>query len=185
LVNKISSPNIDELVARAVAGDSAAFAAIVTQLQRPLFGFLGRMSLSTAQAEDVAQETFIRAWRSIARFDPSRAQFSTWLFTIARNQALNELNRAGPAARWQSSEQLLVHESLEPQPDQRLEQAQAIARLHAAMRRLPASARSALALAYVQELDMTQIAQIEGVSVPAIKTRLHRARLQLREWLEY
>ena len=153
-------------------------------MQRPLFGFLGRMSLSAAQADDVAQETFVRAWRSIARFDPSKAQFSTWLFTIARNQALNEFNRAGPAARWQPIEQLLTHESPEPQPDQLFEQVQASARLQAAVRRLPASARSALALAYVQELNMTQIAQIEGVSVPAIKTRLHRARAQLREWLE-
>ena len=97
------------------------------------------------QADEVAQETFLRTWTHIERFDPAKAQFATWLFTIARNQAINELNRAGPARLWQSTEVLLEHESLEPQPDKVLEQVQANAQLHAAIRRLPTSDRSALA----------------------------------------
>lgn len=92
---------------------------------------------TTVQADDVAQETFLRTWTHIERFDPAKAQFATWLFTIARNQAINELNRAGPARLWQSTEVLLEHESLEPQPDKVLEQVQANAQLHAAIRRLP------------------------------------------------
>jgi RNA polymerase sigma-70 factor, ECF subfamily len=184
-VNSASGPTLNELAQRAAAGDTAAFAAIVTRLQGPLFGFFGRMSLSPAQADEVAQDTFVRAWTNLARFDPRRARFSTWLFTIARNQALNELNRAGPLTRYQSLDLLAEYESLQPTPDQLLDRKQADARLHAAIRRLTASERSALALAYVHELDMAQIAQIEGVSIVAIKTRLHRSRRKLRHWLEH
>ena len=75
-------------------GNRQAYAPIVAHFQRPLFGYLGRMGLTQAQAEDLAQETFLRAWQALAQYDPQQAAFSTWLFTIAHRLALNELARA-------------------------------------------------------------------------------------------
>ena len=66
------------LAARAAAGDRQAYALLVQRHQRGLFGFLGRMGLTQAEAEDLAQEAFVRAWQHLPRFDPQRAAFSTW-----------------------------------------------------------------------------------------------------------
>src|SRR5450631_3877590 len=85
---------ITEILRKIHAGDRQAFAEVVKSYQRLLFGFLGRMGLSQAQAEDLAQETFVRAWQSLGSYRPELGKFSTWLFTIARNLALTELGRA-------------------------------------------------------------------------------------------
>lgn len=178
-----STENSEALALRAARGDRQAFAILVRRYQRPLFAFLGRMSLSPTQADDVAQEAFVRAWTGLARFDPDKARFVTWLFTIARNQAIDELNRRATAAA-EPADAVLDIASDQPGPDLLVERAQSAARLQRAIRRLAPNDRSVLALAYVRELDMTQIARIEGLSVAAVKTRLHRSRRQLRAWLE-
>ena len=77
--------DIPHVIKRVRDGDRSAFAELVAHYQRPLFGYLGRMGQSQAAAEDLAQETFLRAWTSLGSYDPARAAFSTWLFTIARN----------------------------------------------------------------------------------------------------
>jgi RNA polymerase sigma-70 factor (ECF subfamily) len=173
------------LVERAVAGERAAFEALVRQFQRPVFGFLGRMGLAQAEAEDIAQEAFVRAWQHLDRYRPEQAAFSTWLFTIARRLALNAASRA---------EHRLADRSGDPPPDQACEQpgpAQALdARqqrdaVHAALCRLPAADRCVLALAYVNDLSLVDISRIEACSEAAVKARLHRARHRLREvWNE-
>jgi RNA polymerase sigma-70 factor (ECF subfamily) len=168
---------------RIAAGEREAFAELVQRYQQPLFGFLGRMGLTQAQAEDLAQETFLRAWSHLQQFDPTRAQFSTWLHTIARNLAFT----------WLSSRQqqtALPDEALEdvacerPSPMQQLQAKQERERLQHALRQLPMADRSALALTYVHGMSLTDVARIEGVSLAAIKTRLHRARQALRSMLK-
>lgn len=176
--------DIQALLQRIREGDKFAFRAVVAQYQRPLFGFLGRMGLSQGHAEEIAQETFIRAWKQLASYQPHKAEFSTWLYTIARNLALHELERAS-YQREQSAGDALPEQACEQlQPPEVLAQQQEKQRLQAALRKLPLADRSALALAYLQELDMTSIARIEGCSLAAVKTRLHRAKEKLRELLE-
>lgn len=85
---------IQGILHRIAAGEQLAFAELVDMYQRPLFGFLGRLGMNQAQAEDIAQETFLRAWTHLHSYQPERAQFVTWLFTIARNLAYNTLQRA-------------------------------------------------------------------------------------------
>ncbi len=175
--------DIKLLLKKIQAGEAQAFAEVVKHYQRPLFGFLGRMALSQAHAEEVAQETFLRAWRNIGDYKPELAEFSTWLFAIARNLALNELSRA--AYQRESAE----HENLPEATCEKLQPLDALARseqkmrLQSALRQLPPLDRSALALAYMEELDMAAIATMEGCSVGAIKTRLHRAKEKLRHLL--
>jgi RNA polymerase sigma-70 factor (ECF subfamily) len=164
-------------------GNRQAFATLVERYQRPLFGYLGRMGLAQAHTEDIAQETFIRAWQNLAQFDPKRAEFSTWLFTIARHLALNALERASYRLEDTTSDGM---ESEDPagQPLEHLEKREQQQRLHAALLRLPFAERSTLALAYIQGLNLKTVATIEGCSEGAVKVRLHRAREQLRQWLE-
>jgi RNA polymerase sigma-70 factor (ECF subfamily) len=176
--------DIDDTLQRIRAGNRQAFVAVVHRYQRPLFGFLGNMGLSSGQVEDLAQETFLRAWRGIDQYNPGLGMFSTWLFTIARNLALNEIGRAANRLEEHDTESLPDQPCDRPQPQEALELAQRRRSLHAALRRLPVADRCVLALAYLQEMDMTEIARIENSTVGAIKTRLHRARGRLSKLLE-
>ena len=175
-----------EILQRIACGEQRAFAELVAMYQRPLFGFLGRMGLAQAQAEDIAQETFLRAWTHLPSFDPAQAQFGTWLFTIARNLAYNALHSAAHQREVSGADiDLLDVACPQPGPLQVLQRARQQARLQAALRQLPMPDRSALALVYVHELALADVARIEGDSLAAIKTRLHRAKLRLREILQF
>lgn len=164
-------------------GNRQAFAPLVERYQRPLFGFLGRMGLTQAHAEEIAQETFLRAWQSLGQYDPKRAEFSTWLFTIARRLALNELERASAKQETVLEDTHTETASNDALPQEQLEMQEQQRRLQTTLRRLPLHERSTLALAYIQGLDIKTIAHIEGCSESAVKVRLHRAREQLRQWL--
>ena len=177
--------NLQAILERIANGEQRAFAELVTIYQRPLFGFLGRMGMGQAQAEDIAQETFLRAWAHLPRFDPAQAQFGTWLFTIARNLACNALQSAAHQRELSGSEIELSDAACpQPGPPQLMERAQQQARLQAALRQLSMPDRSALALVYVHDLALADVARIEGDSLAAIKTRLHRAKQRLRELLQ-
>lgn len=141
------------------------------------------MGLSQAQAEDVAQETFLRAWRSLGTFDPERAGFPTWLFTIARNAALNE--RARVHTRRETTHGTDIEAALceRPGPADVLQATRRATWLQGALRRLQAADRTLLALVYTRELQLDAIARIEGCTEGAIKTRLHRARQKLQRLL--
>ena len=89
-----STFDIRDVLERVARGEAQAFAELVVHYQRPLFAFLGRMGLNAARAEEVAQESFLRAWQNLPSYRSEQAQFSTWLFTIARRLALNELTRS-------------------------------------------------------------------------------------------
>jgi len=175
--------DIKTILRRIENGDRSAFAAVVRHFQHPLFGYLGRLGLAQAVAEEIAQETFIRVWKQLNDYDASRAEFSTWLFTIARNLALHELKRA--ANKYEvvndeaSSDAAGGHN-----PSDALDHVQTRQALLDALRRLPLEDRSALALAYLQEFDLATVARIEGCRPGAIKVRLHRAKQKLRQLLE-
>ena len=175
--------DIARALARIADGDREAFAEVVETFQRPLFGFLGRMGMTQAVAAEVAQETFMRAWQNIGQYRPDRAEFSTWLFSIARNLALNELTRASSRREAPDHFTAAAVDTM-PLPADRIAAEQSAARLRAALNRLPVADRSALALVYMRELPLGEVAALEGTTVGALKVRLHRARLKLREWLE-
>jgi RNA polymerase sigma-70 factor (ECF subfamily) len=172
--------NIDEVRERIQAGDRQAYTAIVVRFQGPLFAYLGRMGCTAAEAEELAQEAFLRAWMQLNAFDARRGAYSTWLFTIARNLALNELGRTNrrrtvPAP---PADEPACEASL---PQDHAAHEQQLARLRAALLRLPALDRNVLALAYVQELALADIARMEGCSAGSVKVRLHRARRKLAQ----
>lgn len=175
--------HLDEQVSRAAAGDRAAFEVLVRHYQRPLFSFLGRMGLRQFEAEELAQDAFIRVWQHLDRYRVEQGAFSTWLYTIARRLALNELDRAGH--RLQDNTGAAPPDTVCEQhgPEQCLQRQQQRTTLLQAVRSLPMGDRSVLALAYVHELSLADVARIEGCSEAAVKARLHRARQRLREAL--
>lgn len=188
VIEILLAPDFDVKHGQSSQAKVQAFAELVRHFQGPLFGFLGRLGMNQAQAEDLAQDTFIRAWRHLPQFDPQRAQFSTWLFTIAKNLALNELSRANRQQELPTNPEHaegLETESEAPGPEQALELAQRKALLNQALAQLAFDDRSALALAYVQGLELGAIASIENCSLAAIKTRLHRAKRKLRNILSH
>jgi len=176
--------NVTEILRRIQAGDRHAFAPVVTRYQRPLFGFLGRMGLSQGVAEEIAQETFLRAWRNLGQYNAAHGQFSTWLYTIAKNLALNELSRPATMREIATGETLPEPTCDRPQPPEALSLNQQRKRLHAALLQLPLAERCVVALAYIRDLEHSEIARLENCTIAAVKTRLHRARGKLFNLLE-
>jgi len=173
-------------------GDKTAFAALIGRYQKPLFAYLGKMALPQAIAEEIAQETFIRAWQAKQSFDPERASISTWLFTIARRLALNELDRV--ARRFEVSDQISTgsdaHSTASDYEDGSFTNPQALLQkselknaLWQALAKLSPHDRSLVALAYIKELEFAAIAEIEDIPVGTVKSRLHRIRQQLKNTL--
>lgn len=166
-------------------GDLSAFAAVVQHYQTPLFAYLGRMGIQQAVAEELIQETFIRAWQARERFDATQAAYSTWLFTIARRLTLNELDRAArrheQTTGHDTGNTIESHPATAASPADYLENQQMQALLNQALQQLPPHERSLLALAYIQELEFSDIARIEGIPVGTVKSRLHRIRGTLKD----
>jgi RNA polymerase sigma-70 factor (ECF subfamily) len=169
-------------------GDRAEFARIVDSYS-PMIYRLGMKMLNNPQdAEDILQETFIKAYRNIRKFD-GRSSVSTWLYRIATNEALMSLRRKRPEAI--SFENPAVHDS-EPQeplqivdwcclPEEEFLSAEGRARLDEAAARLPANLRVVFILRDIEGLSTRETAQVLDISEMAVKTRLSRARLRLRE----
>lgn len=172
------------LIRQTLGGNRNAFRFLVVRYQRPLFRFLGGFGLGQAVAEELAQEAFLRAYRSLAGYDATKAKFSSWLFTIAKHLAINESARGSQRApRADVSAAELPSRDSVPGAHEALESAEGRTRVQRALQRLPEILRSALVLAYLQELSMDDIATIEGCSVGAVKSRIFRGKQLLREEL--
>ena len=172
------------IIEHVLQGDHQAYARLIVRYQDSVFFFLWRMGLRRAVIEELAQETFVRAWTHLSDFQPARSTFSTWLFAISRNLALNEIGRAGHRLEVATAEDDAELASGDDTPPAALERKRSRARLHAGLDRLAATQRSVLALCYLNELSLAEVAAIEGISIGAVKVRLHRARQALRDVLE-
>ena len=153
-----------------------------------VYGALRRFGLDLDEADEVAQEVFVRAWRGMSRFE-ERSQFSTWLYRIAFNEAQRRLSRrptarAAPDPDREDDPILALPESPELGPDaQTLEREFEVA-LEEALDQLPADWRTAVVLRDIEGLSTHDAAEIVGVREAAFKSRLHRGRMQLRALLE-
>ncbi len=186
-----------ELVARAQQGDGVAFASLVEKHQRQLFRLALRMTGSEADAQEVLQETFLNAYQKLPLFR-GEAQFSSWLYRIAANSALMRLRRKRRAPDTVpdepvelSSPRFTESGGFEAPPrsdwsqraDEQLQSKELGSAIDKAVSELPDDYRTVFLLKDVDGLSNEDIAQSLELSVPAVKSRLHRARLALREKL--
>lgn len=176
-----------ELIRRARAGDQDAFGELVADNSDRVYGALRRFGLDQAEADEVSQEVFLRAWRGLPRFE-QRARFSTWLYRIAFNEAQRRLSRRRPAPVIADPEGPDPIASLPDAPEQRPEARalddELMRALEMALMELPPDWRIAVVLRDIEGLSTEEAAAVVGIGPPAFKSRLHRGRMRLRELIE-
>jgi RNA polymerase sigma factor (sigma-70 family) len=169
----------DELVRRAGQGDAAAVQALVARKLRRVLALAERMLGDAAEAEDVAQETFIRVWRNAARWRPGAARFDTWLHRVTLNLCYDRLRRRRERPVAEPPET----PDPGPAPDRGLLAADVGLRVRGALQALPPRQREAIVLCHYQELGNIEAAGVMGVSVEALESLLSRGRRALKSAL--
>jgi RNA polymerase sigma-70 factor (ECF subfamily) len=169
------------LVARAQAGDVAAFEQLSGQYADRLFMLLLRLLGDRGEAEDVAQEVMLRAWQGITRFQ-GRSSYFTWLYRIAVNEASRALEKRArrPAATSIGTHELQLPASAAHDPSWQAENSELRENLGKALAGLPPALRTAIVLRDVEGLSTQEAAEIAGIGQAAFKSRLHQARLRVR-----
>jgi RNA polymerase sigma-70 factor (ECF subfamily) len=176
------------LMALVGAGDGGAFEQLVERHQRLVIGTVGRMLGSGSDAEDIAQQVFVRVWKNAKRYEP-RAKFTTWLLKITRNLVFNELRRRSrhPQVPLQSDsdeEERPLKDEQAVAPDASLLEHELQQAVDAAIANLPETQRMAVVLRRYEELSYEEIAEALDQSVSAVKSLLFRARTELRVSLQ-
>ncbi len=168
-----------ELVARAKQGDLAAFEDLVREHQKRLFAYVYRMLGNPAEAEELVQQAFVRAWKGLAGFR-GRSSFKTWLYRIATNLSINKVKRRKPTVELPET----LTGPVRDEPDEQYRRKQRAELVRAALDTLPADQRSALVLATYEDMSYREIARAMGKTERAVDSLLFRARTNLRKALE-
>jgi len=173
-----------QLIARAQKGDTAAFEVLVTTHAQYVYNLALRVVRNPAEAEDLSQEAFLRAWKSLPSFR-QEAQFSTWLYRIVTNLCFNRLPRLK-----KELQDITLEEGALDLPDHRQNvEARLLSRemkthLHKAIDNLPQTFRLLITLRHLQAMSYTDIAQVTGMPLGTVKTGIFRARALLREAIQ-
>jgi RNA polymerase sigma-70 factor (ECF subfamily) len=170
-----------ELIADVRAGNRGAFAALVETYQTGVYNLCYRMLGDAREAEDAAQETFLRCYSQLHRYDPSRP-FKTWLFAIAGHHCVDRLRKR--RLKWLSLDDELLAEgemwrSTTPGPEEVVLDHERRDEVTALLARLAPHDCSVIVLRYWSGLSYAEIADVLGVTVSSVKSRLHRARVAL------
>jgi len=168
-------------------GDTTAFEELIEKHQALVAGTVARMLGSNSDVEDIAQQVFIRVWKSARRYVP-RAKFTTWLLKIARNLVFNEMRRTKrrahvPLQSEPGAEDPPLKDELTLGPDVSLLETELQQTIEEAILQLPETQRMALVLRRYEQLSYEQIGEVLDLSVPAVKSVLFRARSELRSRL--
>jgi RNA polymerase sigma factor (sigma-70 family) len=166
----------EALLARVGQGDPAAVRALVARKLPRLLALAGRILGETAEAEDVAQETFLRAWKQAPSWRPGAARFDTWLHRVALNLCYDRLRRRRETLMESPPE--VADDG--PAPDRGLEAADVGRRVARAMQALPERQREAIVLCHYQDLGAAEASRLMGVSIEALESLLSRGRRALR-----
>jgi RNA polymerase sigma-70 factor, ECF subfamily len=178
-----------ELVRGALDGSEPSFREIVLRYQRPVFGLIARLIRDPGRAEELAQDTFVKAFRALHTYDVQR-RFSAWLLTIAHHVAIDELRKTVVNTRSldemadEDQRSLEIPDTKGCTPAVLAERAALASALQTAIGRLRPEYREVVTLRYERELDYEEIAEIAGLPLGTVKSTLFRARKELAEHLE-
>jgi RNA polymerase sigma-70 factor (ECF subfamily) len=177
----------NHVIADCLAGNTAAFGALVARYQDRLYNTVYRLVENSEDALDVVQEAFLHAYQSLESFKGD-SQFFTWLYRIAVNTAISLKRKKRVIARIDGRNGEALIEPHDPsefsQPGHALEQAEQEQRIHRALARLSPEHRTVLVMKELEGQKYEEMAETLGVPIGTIRSRLHRARLELREILE-
>ena len=171
----------EAIVARVLAGDVEAFAELIDRYKVAVYNLCARMLGDPTEAEDAAQEVFVRAYTQLRSYTAGR-KFSTWILSIASHYCIDLLRRRKPSvdldtiAFWKQSDQ--------PEPEERALTGEVRDEVRELLNKLPDKYRGVTILRYWNDLSYDEIAQATGLSVATVKTRLFRARELLAKELE-
>ena len=177
------SADAPEFLDRLRAGEARAFEELVVTYQHRVFGVALRMLGDAAEAEDVAQEAFLRAHRALAEFRGA-AKLSTWLYAIASRLCLNRLASGERRMVRAGDERLLRLPDREPGPEAALEQSELEGALQRALAELAEDRRIVVILRDLEGLSYEEIAAALDLELGTVRSRLHRARMDLKDKLE-
>jgi RNA polymerase sigma-70 factor (ECF subfamily) len=176
------------LVTRTRAGDNDAFRVLVERHSRPLFRLAYRMTGNQQDAEDVVQDSFLRAYKQLARFD-ERASFGTWLYRIAANCSLDLVrsrkrrNQQAAPADSQAADPMLAVPSSDPAPDRMAMSGEVRERVAGALTELSAAERTAFVLRHFEGMCIEDVSRVLGCQPGAAKHSVFRAVQKLRRAL--
>ena len=183
-----------ELLTRAQAGDMSAFESLVDRHEDQVYGLALRMTRSEADAAEITQDTFLSAYQHLSEFR-GEAAFGSWVHRIAANNALMRLRRqkvvdivsdelAGPEFTERGSLAEVPESDWSKRADDKILEDELGRAIQAATDALPQGYREVFLLKDVEGLSYEEISEMVGISIPAVKSRLHRARLALREAID-
>ncbi|HUT53820.1 MAG TPA: sigma-70 family RNA polymerase sigma factor [bacterium] len=176
----------EHLIGQARSGDAAAFEALIERYRSRVFRLAVRFTRNPDDAQEVLQEVFFTVYQKLGQFE-GKSAFSTWLYRVAVNTALMRLRGRDKAELVSISEfpdDSLPGETEGKGPEDKIMTEQALARIERAMIPLPADFKTVLILRDIEDFSNEETAEIMGLSVAAVKSRLHRARGFMRKKLE-
>ncbi|MEI5909334.1 RNA polymerase sigma factor SigW [Bacillus spongiae] len=180
---------VNKRIKQVMKGDQNAFAEIVELYKDKVFQICFRMLGNRHEAEDMAQEAFVKAYMNIHTFQQHR-KFSTWLFRIATNLCIDRIRKKKPDyyldAEVTGTEGLTMYSQLstgEPLPEEEVESMELQEVIQKAISKLPEKYRSVIVLKYIEELPLKEISEILDMPLGTVKTRIHRGREALRKQL--
>ncbi len=184
-LNSVKSLTDVELIEKAISGREAGFEELVNRYQRQITSYIYRMLNNYDASLDVTQEVFIKVYKSLDKYS-SDYKFSTWLYRIAHNAAIDYMRRNSVYQQSldvetpDGSYQLQI-ESEQPNPEQERERSEWRTEIEAVVKCLPAVYRELILLRHAQDLSYDEIAEVTGLPLGTVKNRLFRAREMMRE----
>jgi RNA polymerase sigma-70 factor (ECF subfamily) len=163
-----------QIIKSVLDGRIDCFETLVRRYQEPVVSMIANIVADRHMCEDIAQDAFLAAYSKLRFFDPARSEFSTWLFTIARNKAINAIKKKRPLTRSEPPESVDADG-----PAENLGRKEAFNLLDRAIQALPTRFKTVFVMAELENMPYHRIAQIEGISTGTVKSRVHRARKKL------
>ena len=171
----------EHIIARARRGDADAFEQLVAAYRNQVFRLALRMCGNEADADEVAQEAFLSAWKGLPNFR-GESRFSTWLYQLTTHAAIDLMRREKRQAAAEDIDEITTADD-GPSPQQQVERAETQREIRSALMQLPEEYRQVLLLRFMQELSYEEIGRALKLPVGTVKSRLNRAKAQLKDIL--